>query len=296
MAITKRPSVWQDVVTLGRAARLAVSPPESRARRLYELFPVGNQMTEQTSYINMGYWRSPEDTLDDAGRALAELLADAAGLQPGDQVLDAGFGYGDQDFLWLRRHSLGNIIGLNVTPAHVRAAQAKARAQRLGERLDFRTGSATAMDLPAESIDRVVALESAFHFLPREEFFRQAYRVLRPEGVLATADIVPLDLEGAKGKGPFATAYPDDNWYGGDTYLAKLRTCGFVDVELKSIRDNVFDPWIAHLTRTVDDPAFRARVSRLYHSWLRREVSDQARMRQGVDGLDYVIVTARKPR
>jgi erythromycin 3''-O-methyltransferase len=295
MVATKRSAFWQDIMTVGRMIRLAVSPPASRARRLYELFPASNMMAERSSYINMGYWQNPGDTLDDASQALAEQLADHAGFREGDRVLDAGFGHGDEDFLWLQRHNLAKIVGLNVTPTHVRAAQDKALERGLSDRLDFQEGSATAMNLAPGSFDRVVALESAFHFVPREEFFRQAYDVLRPGGVLAVADIVPINVSDAKGKGPFASAYPDENWYEGGEYLARLRAAGFTNVRLTSIREKVYEPWFGFMSRQVGDPAFRQRTSKLYYSWLRRELNDEARMRRSLAGLDYVIVVAEKP-
>ena len=294
---TKRPSLMHDVVMAAKAVRLAVSGQSGKARRLYELFPATTMVNERTTFINMGYWQSPDDTLDDACEALAEKFADHAGISKGDDVLDCGFGYGDQDFLWLRRHDPAKIVGLNVTPIHVRTAQAKAREQGLTDRLDFREGSATAMGLPPNSFDRVVALESAFHFAPRAAFFEQAYGVLRPGGVLATADIVPVDAGAPKGKDPFASAYPDENWYEADEYESRLRAAGFTDIRLTSIRDNVYEPWLTYMAKKIRDPAYRDRTSRLYYSWLSRGLDgDDSNMRKGVAGLDYVIATARKPQ
>ncbi len=299
MAVTERPSFLRDVMTVGRAIRLGMCSPDMQARRLYELFP-DSLLLERTSYLNMGYWQSPDDTLDDAGEALAELLADQAGFREGDRVLDAGFGYGDQDFLWLRRHGLAKVVGLNVTPRQVRVAQNKAREQGLADRLDFREGSATTMDFAPDSFDRVVALEAAFHFVSREQFFKQAYGVLRPGGVLATADVVPLDAhEAEKGreakKGLFTFAYPDENRYEGEEYMSRLRAAGFTNVRLTSIRDKVFEPWIAFVAKKMNDPDFRGSVSKLTYRLLGGVMSDKARMREDVAGLDYVIVVAEKP-
>jgi len=54
----------------------------------------------------------------------------------------------------------------------------------LGDRLDLRVGSATSTPFADGSFDRVVALESALRFDTRRKFFEEAFRVLRPGGVL----------------------------------------------------------------------------------------------------------------
>lgn len=94
-------------------------------------------------------------------------------------MLDVGFGYGDQDFKWLRERQVAKVYGLNITPHHVEAAQRRAQEEGLADRTDFRLGSATELPFEDNTFDRVVALESAFHFYPRSAFFAEALRVLR---------------------------------------------------------------------------------------------------------------------
>ncbi|WP_433380111.1 SAM-dependent methyltransferase [Streptosporangium sp. CA-115845] len=297
MTTQQRPSFLQDALAVVRSIRLAMSSPESRAKHAYEVFPPSTwtALNNHSSYLNFGYWRNEADTLDDACQALAEKLADAAGFQEGDRILDAGFGYGDQDFMWLKRHSPAKIVGLNVTPTHVRVAQAKAHERGLGDRLIFQEGSATAMTFEPGSFDRVVALESALHFRTRDEFFRQAHHVLRPGGVLATADIVPLNVNKADRRDLFSTSVPGENLYDGNEYVARLQAAGFVHAQLTSIRTHVYEPWCRWAEQKLDDPAFLQSTTWGYRRWLRRELADDTRMRQKFAGLDYVIVVAEKP-
>jgi erythromycin 3''-O-methyltransferase len=291
-------SFKKDIGMMRRAALLAKAPMDSQARYIYELFPDDLFMTERTRYHNMGYWRSPEDDLDDAGENLALLLAEHAGFGAGDRILDAGYGYGDQDFLWLRRYGPAKVVGLNVTPSHVRFAQAKARELGLTDKLDFREGSATEINFAPGSFDRVVALESAFHFVSREDFFKQAYGVLRPGGVLAAADVIPLKVDVATKDhkyGLYQWGYPPENRYAGDEYLSRLQAAGFTNTRLTSIRDHVFDQFADYMHRTMCDPAFRARATKLAYRWLSMSMTDREHIIRDLAGLDYVIVTAEKP-
>jgi erythromycin 3''-O-methyltransferase len=281
-------------------ARMTANPVK-RIRRLYEMYPSSYLFAERTHYINMGYWENGCRTLDDASEVLAALLADTAGFQPDDTILDVGFGYGDQDFAWLHDRKPRKIYGLNITPGQVEAARRRARREELGDRLDFRVGSATAMPFGADTFDRVVALESAQHFYPRSAFLKEAYRVLRPGGVLAAADVVPVDATiprtGMRSL-PLtwvAISVDEANWYSRDTYANELTELGFTQVRVRSIRDKVFEPWRRHIVAKLDDPAFQRRVGRMYHRMLKRMWSDQSLLKREMEMLDYVMVVATKP-
>lgn len=194
-------------------------------------------------WLNLGYWKDAH-TYPDACAALARKLADAAQLGPGDIVVDAGFGFGEQDLLWAAERNVARIIGVNVTKLHVDVANQRVAARGLSDRIDLKLASATELPLEAGSVTKVVALESAFHFDTREQFFAEAQRVLKPGGRIATADCVPWIGEKPDGfvhrLGWRRWGVPPANIYDRDAYREKLAKAGFEQIEIESIRHHVF--------------------------------------------------------
>ncbi|MEO3845929.1 MULTISPECIES: cyclopropane-fatty-acyl-phospholipid synthase family protein [unclassified Streptomyces] len=295
-------SLWEDLRMLGNLALVRmISDPEKKTARLYEMYPPDRLVVEDTNYYNLGYW--PGCTkLDEAAQALADEVADTAEFKPDDTILDVGFGYGDQDFHWIDKYGPSKIIGINITKTHIRIATDRAKERGLTDRIDFREGSATAIPLPDNSVDKVVALESAFHFATRADFFAEAHRVLRPGGVLVTADIIPM--EGGKPKADIRShaikwirvMIDDANWYPRKRYGEILESAGFESVEVRSIRDEVYEPWREYHVRRLQDPTFKSRSSKLFYKMVAVAHRDQDLLKDELKSLDYVVSAARKPQ
>ncbi len=254
---------------------------------------------EESRYLNLGYWRDKPATLDEAGEALATLVGEAAGLGPGDVVLDAGCGFGDQDVFWVRRFGPRRIVGINIAAGQV--AQARRRVEDLGlaGRIEIRIGSATEIPGATTSFDKVVALESAFHFDSRVDFFDEAWRVLRGGGRLVTTDILPLaDRHGglaaclSEALAALVWGIPWANLYPRRVYADRLRAVGFEDVVVTSIRSQVFAPFHRYLARRLREPGVLSRLDPVFAAYWQASMATRGGAFQG---WDYVLAMARKP-
>lgn len=229
---------------------------------------------------NLGYWNDHSETLDQAATNMATRLADAADVRPGCDVLDVGCGLGASTFLLRDRLDGGTggpggrLVGLDITARHVDLATAR----RLGDRPEFIVGSATDMPFEDESFDRILALECAFHFPDRRQFFAEALRVLRPGGMLGMADVVvtPGPVQVRRWVNNVVPRWardrldrfesvvlktPSANLVTLTEYLDQLRGAGFVTCGAEDVSERVF-PYFREYWRTSNDRAAQERALR----------------------------------
>jgi ubiquinone/menaquinone biosynthesis C-methylase UbiE len=156
-----------------------------------------------------------------------------ARLESGEDVLDLGSGGGIDVLLSARRVGpTGRAYGVDMTAEMLALARAN-QAEAGVTNAEFLEGRIEAVPLPDQAVDVVVSNCVINLSADKPAVFAEAFRVLRPGGRIAFADIaadedVPADLQADDAAWAACIAGAVTR----DRYRAQLVDAGFADVEI----------------------------------------------------------------
>jgi ubiquinone/menaquinone biosynthesis C-methylase UbiE len=105
-------------------------------------------------------------------------------------VLEVGSGRGGGAFYVHKYLGPRKMVGVDLSDKAVKLSNSRYQSKGL----EFVIGNAEKLPMPGESFDVVMNIESAVCYSSRENFFREAHRVLRTGGYFLYADIEKKEL------------------------------------------------------------------------------------------------------
>jgi ubiquinone/menaquinone biosynthesis C-methylase UbiE len=156
-----------------------------------------------------------------------------AALRPGETVLDLGAGGGFDCFLAAKQvGATGHVIGVDMTADMISKARQNA-AKLDAKNVEFRVGEIEHLPVADSSVD-VILSNCVINLSPdKGAVFGEAFRVLRPGGRLAIADVVAIaPMPEALAKESLALTGCISGAARRETVEELLRAVGFEDVRV----------------------------------------------------------------
>ncbi|MBL7738970.1 MAG: methyltransferase domain-containing protein [Chitinophagaceae bacterium] len=137
--------------------------------------------------IHYGYWDHKVSSFPRSLLRMNEVMAESAGITRSDHVLDAGCGVGGSS-IYLAMTTGCKVTGITLSERQVEQAAVNAKKKKVEGLVDFKVMNYSHTSFAAGSFDIVWGCESICYADSKEQFIKEAYRLLRPGGRLVIAD------------------------------------------------------------------------------------------------------------
>ena len=170
------------------------------------------------------------DNLDDIGQSMAHYIRCKFPAFSPAAIIDLGCTVGHNTCAWKRAYPRAEVSGIDIAPACLRYACA--RAQNQAVEVSFQQMNASALDYPDSSVD-VVFSSMFLHELPVSDIRKvmaETYRVLRPGGLVLHMELPPNDS-----LSPYDAFYLDwDAYYNNEPFYKTFRDQDFTRLRLEA--------------------------------------------------------------
>jgi ubiquinone/menaquinone biosynthesis C-methylase UbiE len=250
---------------------------------LYNTMSPVMQLATGGSMLNFGYWSSKHVDPISAQDNLCDVFGNLSELSTAKNAIDVGSGLSAPSKLWRDSFPDLNLYDVNINFKQLCFSKHQ-------KNIEFLNSTSTKLPFSDNSVDRVLALESAQHFKPLLDFIVESKRVLVKSGFLVIA--IPITVsDSSLGKLGLLKFTWSSEHYSLD-YLKNLLTSnGFKIIDEMLIGSNVYDPladYYVENRKTLSNiilehyPAYMEKI--LYKSLLKMKKASQEKI------IDYVLL------
>jgi erythromycin 3''-O-methyltransferase len=205
--------------------------------------------------MNYGLWKDKNITLYKANKNLCDFIYEKGKINNYDKftILDVGCGYGTQDILWSKKiSSASNLIAVDISKKQIKYANKKLKNLiKIKNKLTYMECDAHNLldKFSNNKFNRIISLESAFHYYNRARFFMNVNNLLTNDGIFVISDIILKTNKNNMFKNIFIKiasdflCIPEKNLITLDKWKNDIENSDLSIIEFYNITDKTFDSY-----------------------------------------------------
>ena len=139
---------------------------ENDVVNLYNTLSPVMQLATGGNMLNFGYWSKEDTSPIDAQNRLCDKVGKIAELDSANSLLDVGSGLSSPAIMWSMLYPNIDISCVNINYIQLQLAQKIVKKKILNSTIHEINSTSTVLPFSTNSMERVIALESAQHFKP----------------------------------------------------------------------------------------------------------------------------------
>lgn len=208
---------------------------------LYNTLSPVMQLATGGSMLNFGMWSNKVTEPILAQNNLCSYFGNFSELDSAKNVLDVGSGLSAPAIYWRNQYPNLDLYCVNINFRQLSYTGSQ-------DRIEFVNSSSTKLPFAKDSVDRVIALESAQHFKPLHHFISESKRVLKKTGLLVLALPITMNVASFGTLGILKFTWSSEH-YTLDNVKKFLHSESFEVIDEKLIGSNVYVPLADYYTK-----------------------------------------------
>ena len=192
--------------------------------------------------LHYGYFEKGDKSLSQAILKMNDQIIKNTNINEKTKILDAGCGYAGTA-MYIAEKKKCHIEAITIVDEQVNTAKKVIKEKGLDKYINVSNQDFTKTTFKDNTFDVVYGIESICYAFPKEDFLKEAFRVLKPNGILIILDgynSKEKEEYSAKEKRimkKFANGWSFDSLESPKYFINKSKKIGFIKQEYKNITD-----------------------------------------------------------
>ncbi len=204
---------------------------------MYDTLSPMMQITTNGDMLNFGYWDKDSTTPLSAQNHLCDIIAELTEFSSSKILVDVGSGLLGPAKKWKSDFPKIKIFSININ-----YSQLKNSKNAFYDRIVCLNSTSRSLPFTNNSVDRIIALESAQHFKKLDEFINESKRILNSDGILVLAiPVITKRISTIKDLGILSFTWTSEH-FTLDHVTSVIKKSGFTIENIRMIGENVYTP------------------------------------------------------